>query len=141
MKDKPMKKISLSIITVLLVTFAYSQQAARLIVRADDMGVTHATNLACIDAFTKGIARSVEVMVSTPWYIEAVQFLQQHSNYDAGIHLVLNCEWSNLKWRPVTFGKSLTDSNGYFFRPPGKEAPTFHHCMTRNLILRKQRRS
>jgi hypothetical protein len=66
MKDKPMKKISLSIITVLLVTFAYSQQAARLIVRADDMGVTHATNLACIDAFTKGIARSVEVMVPRP---------------------------------------------------------------------------
>ena len=118
-----MKKISLSIITVLLVTFAYSQQAARLIVRADDMGVTHATNLACIDAFTKGIARSVEVMVSTPWYIEAVQFLQQHSNYDAGIHLVLNSEWSNLKWRPVTLAKSLTDSNGYFFPTPWKGSP------------------
>jgi predicted glycoside hydrolase/deacetylase ChbG (UPF0249 family) len=121
----PMKKIFLWVVVLSFVRYAYSQQAARLIVRADDMGVTHATNVACIDAFTKGIARSVEVMVPTPWYIEAVQFLQKHTDYDAGIHLVLNCEWSNLKWRPLTQAKSLTDSNGYFFPTPWKGSPDF----------------
>jgi chitin disaccharide deacetylase len=113
------------ILTVLLTITVYSQLPARLIVRADDMGVTHATNLACIDVFTKGIARSVEVMVPTPWFIEAVQFLNEHPEYDAGIHLVLNCEWSTLKWRPLTHAKSLTDSNGYFFPTPWKGSADF----------------
>lgn len=102
-----------------------SQAPARLIVRADDMGVTHATNQACIAAYTNGMARSVEVMVPTPWFLEAVQLLTTHPEYDAGIHLVLNCEWTNLKWRPLTAAKSLTDSNGYFFPTPWKGSPDF----------------
>lgn len=120
-----MNKKLVSIFSVFLTLNINAQQPARLIVRADDMGVTHAANLACIDVFTKGIARSVEVMVPTPWYIEAVQFLHQYPDYDAGIHLVLNCEWSNLKWRPLTSAKSLTDSNGYFFPTPWKGSPDF----------------
>jgi len=102
-----------------------SQAPPRLIVRADDMGVTHATNQACIAAYTNGMARSVEVMVPTPWFLEAVQLLTTHPEYDAGIHLVLNCEWTNLKWRPLTAAKSLTDSNGYFFPTPWKGSPDF----------------
>ena len=97
----------------------------RLIVRTDDMGVTHSTNQACIDAYKSGIAKSVEVMVPTPWYLEAVQLLKEHPEYDAGIHLVLNCEWSNLKWRPLTGANTLTDSNGYFFPTPWKGSPDF----------------
>ena len=34
----------------------------RLIVRADDIGSSHAANLACIKSYREGIARSVEVM-------------------------------------------------------------------------------
>lgn len=120
-----MKKIFVFIVTAILTSDVYAQQPARLIVRVDDMGVTHATNLACIDVFIKGIARSVEIMVPTPWYMEAVQFLNQHPEYDAGIHLVLNCEWSSLKWRPITHAKSLTDSNGYFFPTPWKGSADF----------------
>ena len=33
----------------------------KLVVRADDIGSCHAANLACIQCFQKGIARSVEV--------------------------------------------------------------------------------
>lgn len=120
-----MKKKLVSLFTALLTLNIQAQEPVRLIVRADDMGVTHATNLACVDVFTKGIARSVEVMVPTPWYMEAVQFLKLHPEYDAGIHLVLNCEWSNLKWRPLTHAKSLTDSNGYFFPTPWKGSADF----------------
>lgn len=105
--------------------FALNAPAQQLIVRADDMGVTHATNLACMDVFTNGIARSVEVMVPTGWYMEAVSLLKEHPEYDAGIHLVLNCEWTNLKWRPLTSAKTLVDSNGYFFPTPWKGSPDF----------------
>ncbi len=90
-------------------------QQTRLIVRADDMGISHATNLACRDVFTKGIAKSVEIIAPSPWFLEAVKFLQANPTCDAGIHLAITSEWSNLKWRPITCSPSLTDSNGYFF--------------------------
>ncbi len=95
---------------------AQNQEApTRLIVRADDIGFAHAVNHACIEVFTDGIARSVEVMVPGPWFPEAARLLRQHPEYDAGIHLVMTSEWENLKWRPLTAAKSISDENGYFY--------------------------
>jgi hypothetical protein len=34
----------------------------RIIFRADDIGSSHTANLACIDAYKNGVARSVEIM-------------------------------------------------------------------------------
>lgn len=85
-----------------------------LIVRADDIGMARAVNQACIDVYTKGIAKTVEIMVPTPWFEEAVVLLNQHPEYDVGVHLTLTSEWQNLKWRPLTHCLSLTDENGYF---------------------------
>ncbi len=85
-----------------------------LIVRADDIGMAHAVNKACINVFTDGIARSVEIMAPTPWFEEAVVMLNEHPEYDVGIHLTLTSEWQNLKWRPLTHAPSITDENGYF---------------------------
>ena len=119
------KNMLIGLITFLVSIENFAQSPARLIVRADDMGITHSTNLACVDVYTNGIARSVEVMVPTPWYTEAVKLLQTHPAYDAGIHLVLTSEWSALKWRPLTNAKSLTDSNGYFYPTIWKGSPDF----------------
>lgn len=110
-----MKRNVFSIFAIAFCLNAFTQQPARLIVRADDMGVTHATNLACMDVYSKGIARSVEIMVPTPWFIEAVKLLKSQPGYDVGIHLVLTSEWRTVKWRPLTYAKSLVDSNGYFY--------------------------
>jgi len=85
-----------------------------LIVRADDIGMTHTVNEACIDVFTKGVARSVEIIVPAPWFEEAVTLLNSNPGYDVGVHLTLTSEWQNLKWRPLTHAPSLTDQNGYF---------------------------
>jgi predicted glycoside hydrolase/deacetylase ChbG (UPF0249 family) len=85
-----------------------------LIVRADDMGMTHTVNRACIDVYQNGIARSVEVLVPAPWFEEAVKLLHDNPNYDVGVHLTLTSEWQYLKWRPLTKATSLTDKNGYF---------------------------
>jgi chitin disaccharide deacetylase len=87
----------------------------KLLVRADDIGSSHAANRACIDAYTDGIARSVEVMVNCSWFPEAAEMLRQHPGYDAGVHLMLTSEWDNVKWRPLTYAPSLVDENGYFF--------------------------
>ncbi|MGF1635646.1 MAG: polysaccharide deacetylase family protein [Cyclobacteriaceae bacterium] len=99
-----------------------------LLVRADDIGFTHAANKACIESYTNGIARSVEIMVPAPWFEEAVLMLKDHPGYDVGIHLVLTSEWTHLKWRPLSHAPSLIDDDGYFhpFIWPNKvEGATF----------------
>ncbi|MBX2876513.1 MAG: ChbG/HpnK family deacetylase [Saprospiraceae bacterium] len=87
----------------------------RLLIRIDDMGFSHAANVACLETYKSGIARSVEVIVPGPWFEEAAQMLREHPELDAGVHLVLTSEWSNLKWRPLTQAPSLVDEDGYFF--------------------------
>ena len=120
-----MKKSSWFLITLIFCVNAFSQAPARLIVRADDMGMTHAANLGCMDVYKKGIARSVEVIVPAPWFIEAVKLLQTQTGYDAGIHLTLTSEWNTIKWRPLTGAQSLADSNGYFYPTIWKGSPDF----------------
>ncbi len=87
----------------------------RLLVRADDMGVAHGVNEACIRSFREGIARSVEVIVPGPWFLEAARLLKENPGLDVGIHLCLTSEWENVKWRPLTRAPSLVDKDGYFF--------------------------
>ena len=87
----------------------------RLIVRADDMGSSHAANVACIQACTAGIARSIEVMVPCPWFNEAVRMLREHPDIDVGVHLTLTSEWGGVKWGPVTQAPSLVDAQGHFY--------------------------
>ncbi|NOY36209.1 MAG: ChbG/HpnK family deacetylase [Chlorobi bacterium] len=86
-----------------------------LIVRGDDMGFCHATNVACIRSFRKGIIRSVEVMVPAPWFLDAAEMLKENPGLDVGVHLTLTSEWKNYKWRPVTGAPGLQDADGYFF--------------------------
>ena len=87
----------------------------RLIVRGDDMGFSHSGNQALIKAYKEGIERSIEIIVPSPWFPEAVKMLEENPKVDVGIHLVLTSEWDNIKWRPLTEAKSLRDSNGYFY--------------------------
>lgn len=87
----------------------------RLIIRADDMGSFHASNVACLKTYRDGIISSVEVMAVTPWFPEAVKMLRENPGLDVGLHLVLTSEWDNIKWRPLTHVPSLMDPNGYFF--------------------------
>jgi predicted glycoside hydrolase/deacetylase ChbG (UPF0249 family) len=113
-----MKKVCFtSLVLVLLVATACAQQPppARLIVRGDDMGYSHAGNEAMILAWKKGIERSVEIIVPSPWFPEAVKMLQENPGIDVGIHLAITSEWDNIKWRPVSDCRSLRDSDGYFY--------------------------
>lgn len=88
---------------------------ARLIVRGDDMGFSNSGNLAAIKTYKEGIVRSVEVLVPSPWFPEAVQLLEENPGVDVGIHLTLTSEWDNVKWRPLSDCPSLKDTDGYFY--------------------------
>ncbi|MDP6633702.1 MAG: polysaccharide deacetylase family protein [Phycisphaerae bacterium] len=90
-------------------------KSINLIVRADDIGSSHAANVACIRSYKEGIATSVEVMVPCGWFPEAVKMLNANPGLDVGVHVVLTSEWENIKWRPLTKAPSLTDADGYFY--------------------------
>jgi len=105
-----------SFLLLLLYSVSNAQQTpARLIVRGDDMGYTHSGNEALIKCFKEGVETSIEIIVPSPWFPEAVKLLQQNPGVDVGIHLALTSEWESIKWRPLTDCTSLKDSNGYFF--------------------------
>ena len=100
----------------LLVAAVCNSTAQRLLVRGDDIGGSHASNVGIITTFTEGIERTAEVMVVGPWFPEAVELLRMHPSLDVGIHLVLTSEWDGYKWRPITECPSLCDEYGYFLR-------------------------
>lgn len=110
-------KQMLSLLLVLALSFdLFAQQnPIRLIVRGDDMGSSHSANSALIKSYKGGIEKTVELMVVTAWFPEAVKLLKQNPGLDVGLHLTITSEWENIKWRPLTNCPSLTDANGYFF--------------------------
>jgi predicted glycoside hydrolase/deacetylase ChbG (UPF0249 family) len=91
---------------------------AYLLIRTDDLGMSHSVNMALERLIATGLPISVSVMFPTPWYQEAVEILKKHPDVSVGIHLTLNSEWKNYRWGPVlgrTAVPSLVDSVGYFF--------------------------
>src|SRR5437762_1621177 len=111
-----MKKIFYVFLFCIFLTASHAQQnSIRLIVRGDDMGYTHSGNEALIKCYKDGIESSIEVIVASPWFPEAVKLLQENPGIDVGIHLALTSEWDNIKWRPLSDCPSLKDADGYFF--------------------------
>ena len=89
-----MKKLFYTfLLWVFLSTSNAQQSTTRLIVRGDDMGYTHSGNEALIKCYKEGIETSIEVIVASPWFPEAVKLLKQNSGVDVGIYLALTSEW------------------------------------------------
>ena len=105
-----------------------SADRVALLIRTDDIGMSHSVNMAMQKLVSTGMPVSVSVMFACPWYQEAVEILKQHPNASVGIHLVLNSEWKNYRWGPVAGAAAvptLVDENGYFF--PAADALRQHN--------------
>jgi hypothetical protein len=89
-----------------------------LLIRCDDLGMSHSVNMAFKELMESGLKFSASVMFPCAWYQEAIDILKANPQITAGIHLTLNSEWKNYRWGPIA-GRdkvpSLVDSNGYFF--------------------------
>jgi hypothetical protein len=99
-------------------TYPASSSTVSLVIRADDIGMSHSVNMAMQKLVSTGMPVSVSVLFVCPWYQEAVEILKQHPNVSVGIHLALNSEWKNYRWGPVAGSQavpSLVDENGFFF--------------------------
>lgn len=126
-----MKTILLSIIILFQFLIAYSQDtknlaeklgydrnAKLLIVHADDMGLSHSTNSAVIEAFQKGGITSGSIMVPCPWFPEIAEFAKNNPKLDIGIHTTLTSEWDNYFFGgvlPATDIPNLLNPNGYLY--------------------------
>ena len=111
-----MKRIFL--IFFAIITLSITAQEKYLIIRCDDIGMSHAVNNAFREIIKTGYPISASVMFACAWYQEAVDILKENPQISVGVHLTLNAEWKNYRWGSVA-GKSLVpslvDEEGYFF--------------------------
>lgn len=88
----------------------YGADERLLIINCDDVGSSHAANLACLEAMTDGVATSGTLMVPCPWAREAADMF---AGLDLGVHLTLTAEYPGYRWRSLTGAASLHDADGF----------------------------
>lgn len=91
----------------------FAADARLLIVNCDDLGSSHAANLATHRALAEGIATDATLMVPCPWAPEAVRLCR---SFPLGVHLTLTSEYEGCRWRGLTRGASLRDATGFLPR-------------------------
>ena len=84
----------------------------KLIINADDFGMTLGNTLGILLAHKKGILTSTTCMVNMPYAQFALDEAKKYPELGVGIHLVLTVGKPLLEG-----GKSFTDQNGNFIRP------------------------
>ena len=84
-----------------------------LIIIADDFGMCHSANQAVADLFKSGGITSATIMAPCAWAYEAVNFAKANPQFAVGVHLTTTSEWGEYRWRPLTGGKTLLDSEGF----------------------------
>lgn len=83
----------------------------KLIVNADDFGLTSEINQGIIKVFREGILTSVSLVASGEAFEEAVALIHQHPTLDVGVHLTLTGEKSVLPSEDIP---TLVNTEGYF---------------------------
>ncbi len=91
----------------------HAPDATLLIITCDDLGLTHASNVASYEAVRDGLASSASLMVPCPWARDAAG---GYRGEDIGVHLTLNAELETYRWGPITQSPSLLDGDGGFPR-------------------------
>ena len=92
-----------------------SQSERRLIVNADDYGLSHSINEAVIRAHREGILTSASLMVNEAGFDEAVALAKENPKLGVGLHLTLLMGHSALPPEKIP---GLADSRGQFSNSP-----------------------
>ena len=95
----------------------YGAEDRLLIVNCDDLGSSHAANVAIERAMRSGVASSATLMVPCPWALDAAR---RCADLAVGVHLTLTAEYPGYRWRALTAAASLHDAEG--FLPAAAEA-------------------
>jgi len=98
----------------------YGAEDRVLILNADDVGSTHASNAAVFECLAPhGSLTSGSVLVPSPWARESAEWAKEHPDADLGIHMTLCCEYTPYRWRPLTDASAapgLRDEDGALWR-------------------------
>ena len=92
-----------------------------VILHADDVGVCHGANVAFLELSQRGLISCGSVMVPCPWFPEAAALAREHPDLDLGVHLTLNSEWANYRWRPISTAdraSGMIDPDGFMWEMP-----------------------
>jgi len=82
----------------------------KLIVNADDFGISIGTNYGILEAHKNGIVSSTTLMVNMPACDHAIEIAKSNPTLGVGIHFNLT------KGKPLTTINSLTSPSGEFFK-------------------------
>ena len=96
----------------------YPRDSKLLIIHADDIGLSHATNAATIQAFEGNGITSGSIMMPCPWATDIAAYAKDHPGLDVGIHLTMTAEWDLYKWGGISSSDkiaSLLDKNDNFY--------------------------
>src|ERR671936_598520 len=73
----------------------FAPDARLVILNADELGLTRASNVGVYDALRHGAATSASLMVPAPWARDAAA---GYRGEDVGVHLTFNAEWDTYRW-------------------------------------------
>jgi predicted glycoside hydrolase/deacetylase ChbG (UPF0249 family) len=73
-----------------------------VIFHIDDMGFSHASNVASFECLDFGIASCGSILVPAPWFLEVASICKNNPKYDLGIHLTFTCEYDLYRWRALS---------------------------------------
>ena len=82
----------------------------KLIINADDFGLSEGVNYGIISAYKSGVVRSTMLWLM-PGFEHAMELLKENKDLGCGVHMTLSC------YKPVLSNlKTIVDENGYFIR-------------------------
>ena len=93
----------------------------KLIVRADDFGMTEGNLEAVEKGMNEGVLTCTSMLVPAPWFEGAAALARKNPQWCVGIHLCLVGEWRGYRWRPVLpWDKvpSIVDADGFLYASP-----------------------
>lgn len=83
----------------------------KMIINADDFGLSRGVNYGIVDAFKNGILTSTTLMMNTPGLEHAIELSKQYPDLKIGLHLNIALG------KPLTKGQSLVGHGGQFIKP------------------------
>ncbi len=93
----------------------------RLIIRADDFGMTEGSLEAVERGLNEGVASATSVLVPGPWFEGAAALCRRNPGWCTGVHLCAVGEWQGYRWRPVLPWDrvaSMVDEDGFLYGSP-----------------------
>ncbi len=110
----------------------------RLIVNADDFGLSSSVNEAVLRAHQTGILTTASLMVNEPGFEEAVRIAREHPSLGVGLHLSFLHGQSALSPRDIP---GLVDGHGQFTRSPVSAGMRYFFCRGLRAQLRAEMRA